>query len=198
MTVKEAINTRYSTRNYCENQEISQEKMDLILDAGRFAPNGLSVEPWKFYLIQGDMQKLQAACYGQEHVGAAGFAIALVNYKQEMIDKNPNILIDKFKNSGFSDEKINAYMQMLSQKGTQYYREQLMFAAGQMCLQATELEIGSVIMGGFEKDKVANLINLDQENYEVGLVISFGLNADLEPKQRIRRPREEVVNYTQI
>ncbi len=198
MTVREAINKRYSTRNYVPNQKVAREQMDLILDAGRFAPNGLALEAWKFLLIEGDMSQLQACCFGQKHVGDASFAIALVNYKHEFVKANPEVITDKLTKAGLRQDQIDMYMLNLDQKGTQYYREQLMFAASQMVMQATELELGSVVVGGFDPHKVAELVNLDMDKYEVGLVISFGVNADTEMKQRVRREREEVVSYINI
>ncbi len=198
MTVTEAINTRYSTRNYVPNAKVEREKMDLILDAGRLAPNGLALEAWKFYLVEGDMSKMQEISFGQPHMGNASFAIALINYKHEFVKANPEVITKKLANSGLRQDQIDMYMINLDNKGTQYYREQLMFAATQMCLQATELEIGSVVVGGFDPLKAAQVLDIDTEKYEVGLLISFGVNADEKPKKRIRRDREDVVEYINI
>ncbi len=198
MTVKEAINTRYSTRNYVPGAKIERQKMDMILDAGRLAPNGLALEAWKFLLVEGDMSKLQAIAFGQKHMGDASFAIALINYKHDYIKRNPEVITNKLAKSGLRQDQIDMYMISLDQKGTQYYREQLMFAASQMCLQATELEIGSVVVGGFDAVHAAGLLNLDTEKYEVGLLISFGVNADEQAKTRIRRERDDVIEYINI
>ncbi len=198
MTVQDAINTRYSTRNYVANAPVEREKMDKILDAGRLAPNGLALEAWKFYLIEGDMSKMQEVAFGQPHMGNASFAIALVNYKHEYVKSNPEIITEKLEKSRLRQDQIDMYMINLDNKGTQYYREQLMFAATQMCLQATELELGSVIVGGFDPLKAASILGIDTDKYEVGLLISFGVNADEEPKKRIRREREDVVEYIKL
>lgn len=193
MTVQEAINTRYSTRNYVPNVKIEDEKINLILDAGAKAPNGLAFEPWMFYAIDGNLDAVYDATNNQKHAKDASFVVALVNYKQELVDEKPEVLTDKLNKAGFPKEQADMYLKYVRLVGTQYYREQLMFAGAQMVLQATELGIGSVVVGGFNKEAMGNIIGIDQEKYEVGLVITFGINADEKPKQRVRRDRDEVV-----
>ncbi len=193
MTVKEAINTRYSTRNYVPNAEIADEVKDIILDAGYKAPNGLAIEPWKFLLIEGKKEDVASACYGQKHVSDSSFMVALLNYKHEYVVEHPEVFTVKLEKSGLREDQISMYLGMLESRGTQYYREQLMFASAQMALQATELEVGSVVIGGFDAVKMAEVLNVDTEKFEVGLMMSFGKNADTEMKNRIRRDRSEVI-----
>ncbi len=198
MTVKEAINTRYSTRNYVPNAEISAEVKELILDAGYKAPNGLAIEPWKFLLVEGNMEDVTAACFGQKHVSDSSFMVAFLNYKHEYVKAHPEVFTAKLEKSGLREDQINMYLGMLESRGTQYYREQLMFAAAQMALQAVELEVGSVIVGGFDPVKMAEVLNIDTDKFEVGLMMSFGKNADTEMKNRIRRDREEVIGRVKL
>ncbi len=198
MNVQEAINKRRSTRYYDTSKKVNKDDIKLVVDAGRRAPNGLALEPWKFFVIEGDMSKLQETCYGQPHAGDASFAIALVNYKTELIEEKPEVISDLLKAKGIKEENIVGYIEKTKQIGTQYMREQTMFAGSQMVLQATELGIGSVIMGGFDREKVANLINLDQVHYEVALVIDFGYPVEEEVKPRVIRDEEEVVSYINL
>ncbi len=193
MTVKEAVNARYSTRNYVPNAKISDEIKDEILDAGYKAPNGLAIEPWKFLLIEGKKEDITAACYGQKHVADSSFMVALLNYKHEYVKAHPEVFTAKLERSGLREDQINKYLEALESRGTQYYREQLMFASAQMALQATELEVGSVVIGGFNPQKMAELLKIDTDIFEVGLMMSFGKNADTEPKNRIRREKNEVI-----
>ncbi len=198
MNVREAVLARYSTRNYVVNAPVSHDKIELILEAGMFAPNGLALEPWKFEVLTGDMNKLKEATYGQQHIQDASFVIALVNYKKELIVDQPEIMADKWKKSGLTEQQISDYLGYAERLGTQYCREQLMFAASQMVLQAVELELGSVVVGGYDADKMAEILSLDTNYYEVGLLISFGVNADSGSKQRIRRNKEEVIKFHQL
>ncbi len=198
MTVREAVEVRRSTRYYQENKTISQEDLDIIIEAGRKAPNGLALEAWKFVVLSGDMSKIEAATYGQPHVQAADKVIALINYKHEYVKANPEVITDNLVSKGLNSEQANRYLQQLGSRGTQYYREQLMFAGSQMVLQAAGLGIGSVVIGGFNPEAFAQVISLDTDKYEVGLVIDFGYAVESEVKARKIRDKEEVVSYIEL
>ncbi len=42
---------RYSCRNY-DSKAVEQEKLDLILEAGRIAPSAANLQPWHFIVIR--------------------------------------------------------------------------------------------------------------------------------------------------
>lgn len=91
MTVKEAIEKRRSTRYYDTEQKISEVDIETIIEAGRRAPNGFGLEPWKFLVLSGDMSKIKDSTYGQEHIQDASHVVALVNYKQNLVDQKPEV-----------------------------------------------------------------------------------------------------------
>lgn len=198
MNVQEAIEKRYSCRYYIPNRSLKDEDLALILNAGMRAPSGLGLEPWKFVVLTGDMSKLLEATNGQAHVQDASAVIALVNYKNELIEDDPSAFTSKFERSGFDLEKQQRYVDYAKIKGTQYYREQLMFAASQMTLQATELGLGTVVIGGFLPDKMGEILELNPRHYEVGLMLSIGYPAKEEVPQRLNRPIDEVVSYHKL
>lgn len=50
-TVLKTIKNRRSVRKY-QNEQIKQEKLDIILEAGIYAPSGHNDQPWHFTVIQ--------------------------------------------------------------------------------------------------------------------------------------------------
>lgn len=50
MEVLEAIKTRRSIRKY-KKDPVPQEKLEKILDAGRWAPSASNLQPWKFIVL---------------------------------------------------------------------------------------------------------------------------------------------------
>lgn len=200
MTVRDAVNTRRSTRYYQVDKKISDSDFELIIDAGRKAPNGLALEGWKFIVLTGDFSKIEEATYGQPHVQNASHVVALVNYKMEHVNAHPEVITDNLIAKGLTQEQASRYIDSVNAKGsgTQYMREQLMFAGSQMVLQAAGLGIGSVIVGGYDPVKFADAINLDTDKYEVGLVIDFGYAVEGEVKARTLRPIEEVVEHIEL
>ncbi len=44
--------SRYSCRNY-DSRPVEEEKLNLVLEAGRVAPSAVNYQPWHFYIIRG-------------------------------------------------------------------------------------------------------------------------------------------------
>lgn len=198
MTVKTAINTRYSCRNYIQGIDISQGDIDTILAAGQKSPNGMGLEPWKFIVLSGDFSKIKAGTNEQQHIQEAGIVIALVNYTSQYVIDNPQVMLERFKEIGLTAEQSDRYFEYACNKGTSYFREQLMFAGSQMVLQATELGIGSTIVGGFDPKQISDILKLDEKYFQVGLLISFGYPQNGSERTRIHRNIDEITDYIKL
>ncbi len=46
---------RYSCRNY-DARPVEEEKLKLVLEAGRVAPSAVNFQPWHFYVIRGEKE----------------------------------------------------------------------------------------------------------------------------------------------
>jgi len=53
MDVEDAIRGRRSVREYTK-EPVSDGDIDVILDAGRWAPSGLNNQPWRFMVLRGE------------------------------------------------------------------------------------------------------------------------------------------------
>lgn len=196
MSVKETINKRYSTRYLDSAKKIQNEDIETIIDAGRKAPSGLATEPWKFIVVDGDTSKLSEAMFHQPVVSCASHIIAILTYKSEYTSKHPEVFVEKYKASGFPQEQIDRTVDRIENQlknPTQYFREQGFIAATQMVLQATELGVGTVILGGFDPEAVASILNVDTSKYQIALMIALGYSTDTVTKERIIRPYDSVV-----
>ena len=73
------ILTKRDSRSY-GSQEISDEVLHRILQAGRMAGSSKNTQPWGFIVIRGDEQKASIAACGDfaQHVPNAPLAIAVV------------------------------------------------------------------------------------------------------------------------
>src|SRR3990172_1886643 len=77
MQVREAIQKRRSIRKF-KVDAVPDVLIMQLLESARLAPSGLNVQPWEFIVVRdaGTRQKLQAASYGQPHVGQAPVILA--------------------------------------------------------------------------------------------------------------------------
>ncbi len=79
MDAIQAIRERRSVRRY-QSRAVPEEKLDRILEAGRWAPSASNRQPWKFVLIRDDKVRnelARVATYGS-FLAQAPVAIAVV------------------------------------------------------------------------------------------------------------------------
>ena len=58
--VLEAISVRRSVRDFTDG-DVSEEALNLILEAGRWAPSGLNNQPWRFVVVRGEAKRGELA-----------------------------------------------------------------------------------------------------------------------------------------
>jgi len=93
MDVIEAIQSRRSIRKF-EDVEVEDEKVDIILDAGRWAPSGMNNQPWQFIVVRNreTIDKIaQCTAYGNI-VKSANLLIAIFLNKDEMYDRTKDVM----------------------------------------------------------------------------------------------------------
>ena len=88
MTVIDVIKRRRSIRKYRPNAEISQEQVELLLEAAMLAPSAINLRPWEFIVIR-DKAKLQAMMEVHEYakmLETASLAIVVVGLPRNKED----------------------------------------------------------------------------------------------------------------
>jgi nitroreductase len=62
---------RYSCRDY-KNQQIEEDKLNQVLEAGRIAPSAKNLQPWRFIVVQEKnlLEKIKG-CYGRTWIQSA-------------------------------------------------------------------------------------------------------------------------------
>ncbi len=188
MNVSEAISKRYSARYFDQTKKISKQDLLRILEAGQKAPSGFGSEPWKFVLIRGNRSSIYEAMNQQQAAVDASELIAFLYVKKDYV-MNHSEFMDKYQQGGFDLEKLMAYRQRIEQivdKRPNYFREQTLFAASQMVLQATALGIDSLIMGGFNETMLLEQLSLNEKEYGISVVVAFGYNTKPQPIRHTR------------
>jgi len=159
--VLETIKNRRSVRSYRPDQ-IKEQELDLILEAGTFAPSGHNSQPWHFTVIQ-DMEFIDRI----NDVARKNMAISDVDWIKDLGSKPqyritynaPTLIIV----SGNRNQKT--------------WKADCAAAIQNMLLAAESMDVGSVWLGLIrfwfqEKEEVKKLALPD--GYEVYYGISFG------------------------
>lgn len=174
MTVEEAIKTRQSTRKY-STKLVEKEKLDLCLQAARLAPSACNAQPWTFVVV--DDPKLAF------EVGTATVTIGMNKFGPEA----PVYLVIVLEKPNFTS-KVGTLI-----KSIDYPLIDIGIAAENFCLQATELGMGTCMIGWFDKKKIKQLLNIPKSK-DVVLLISLGYSPeDYHQRQKIRKPENQVI-----
>ena len=150
MTFQELAHARYSVRSF-KDMPIEDEKMNLILEAGRVAPTACNNQPQKIYVAKSEEARKKLASVCRCTFDAP--VILVVCYDRNRDWKNK---LQPGYESGETDAAI---------------------VCTHMMLQAFELGIGSCWVGYFNANDVASVLNLP-ENLTVSALLPIGYPAE--------------------
>lgn len=179
MEALECIKSRRSVRKYSD-QPVTREVLDKIFEAVIYAPSWKNTQSVRYTVVEDPELKAKIA---EEAV--LGFAL-----NQKTISRCPVLLIQSTINerSGRSPDGT-----VDTSKGDTWTMYDAGISAQTLCLAAEEYGLGTVIMGVFDEDKLAPLVNLP-ENQTVTGMIAIGYPAG-ENKMPPRKPASEIVTY---
>ncbi len=165
MDVSEAIRRRCSCRNYAD-RPLDKKQLDMILEAARQAPSAKNLQDWRFVVVtdKATKKKLAVAANGQTFIENAGAIIVACTISDHVMRCGQAI--------GPIDVSI---------------------AIEHMCLQATELGLGTCWIGSFYPDKVRAIVEIPEE-VEIIELLALGHPAD-SPKEHRREPVESIVSF---
>ena len=178
MNFQELISKRQSVRKYLD-KPVEREKIDQIVDAVRIAPSACNSQPWKIIIVNDKPLK--------DEVAKATFSKAISFNKFAL--EAPVVVV-------LVIEKAKLIAQVGGTiKNQEYPQYDIGIAAAHFCLQATELGLGTCMIGWFDEKKIKNLLNIPQKR-KVGLVITLGYPPeDYYMRKKIRKSVEEVCTF---
>ena len=165
MQMLSLIKTRRSVRKY-KDQPISDSDLKKILEAGRWAPSGANLQPWRFIVIQDKalIKQIGEFCYfsliKSRHVSEAATVIIICGDSRTM---------------GNTWEK------------------DCMIAGTNMTLMAAALEIGSCWIGAFNESEIKHLISVPDYLKVIALISLGYASHPVSPPPRL--PLEDIVYY---
>lgn len=203
MELKRAIEERRSIRKFKEDP-VSEELLAELIEAGRLAPSGSNLQGTRYVIIKSEEQrkKLEGctplpfaakapviiACCIDKHVMSTAAqrsselleAKAFAGTPLEELSKDP----DAYKRRRDMDEQaIKNYLSLNAA-----------IAIDHITLRATDLGLGTCWIMMFDREKTAEMLELE-DRYEVVALLPVGY-PDQNPSQRPRIPAEELVIKT--
>jgi nitroreductase len=180
MKLNKAIENRWSPRAF-NDKKITDEMLNLLFEAARWAPSSRNGQPWEYYFVRREDEK------------TFNEVIDILTGTNPDWAKNAQVLMITVMKKRF-DYKNLPNGKALHDMGA---------ASALMAVQASEMGIQIHQMGGFDKEKATNYLNLDSEKYEPVTCIAVGypgdanqLPADLKKNElqpRIRKEQKDFV-----
>ena len=166
----ELAKKRYSCRNY-DIRPVEQEKIDLILEAGRIAPSAANLQPWHFIVIR-EKENL-------EKMGRI--------YTRDWFMKAPCVII-----------LCGNHDQSWKRKDHKDHCDvDVAIATDHMTLQATELGLGTCWICNFDAELCRKLLSLPV-NLEPIVILPLGYPRDKTDTERHgsqRKAMKEILSY---
>ena len=159
------ITKRQRERHY-DTRLVEAEKIMQCIEAARISPSACNAQPWKFIVVDEPELKTQLAS-----------AIAGMGMNKFVFDAPIIVAIVLEKPNAMS--KIGSIL-----KGKEYTLMDIGIAAAHFCLQATDLGLGTCIIGWFDEKKVRKLLQIPKKK-RIPLLLTVGYSTDeLRKKQR--------------
>jgi len=174
----ELVQKRQSDRKYTD-KPVEKDKLVQCLEAARLAPSASNSQPWTFLVVDKPdlVKKVGKAAMGplmsfNKFVSRAPVIVAIVMEKPKIITE------------------VGGHI-----KKKEYPLIDVGIAAEHFCLQATELGLGTCMLGWFDEKKVKELLHVPEEK-SVSLLITTGYTPEnYKHRKKIRKKFETVVKY---
>jgi nitroreductase len=175
-TMLELIHSRQSDRSYSD-KPVENEKIERILEAGRFAPSACNAQPWKFIVVTDPTLR----------AGLAEAASARLLGMNSFVNQAPLLLVVVREKANMSS-RIGATV-----KNKDYSLIDIGIASENICLQARAEGIGSCMIGWFDEKQVKKILGIPASK-RVELIITLGYPVK-ELREKRRKQLSEVVSY---
>jgi nitroreductase len=162
---------RYSCRSY-DSRPVEEEKLSLVLEAGRVAPSAVNFQPWHFYVIRGE-EKLR------------NFHVA---YHRDWLRTAPCVIVICGDHTSSWKRKAD---------GKDLCDVDVAITTDHMTLQATELGLATCWICNFDPLLTRDLLGLP-EDMEPVVILPLGYPLDEVDPQRHdvkRKPLSEIVSF---
>ncbi len=197
LSVKEAIQSRHSIRNYTQ-ETIPQDDMNRIFELVRLSPSAWNLQPWRFIVVTDPKlkEKLKNAAYDQEQVTSAPAVVIVASDMEDTLKS-----LSETVHPGVSEERKQQEVQFLSdhfeamsiEERGNWALAQTNIALGFLLLAIQSIGYSSVPMLGFDQEKVKEIVGLAQ-HVKIAAMVPFG-HADEEGYPHHRFDLNKIVKY---
>lgn len=173
MDFSELVNKRQSDRKY-QQKPVDRALLLQCLEAARMAPSACNSQPWKFVVVDepslvSEMASAAAGMGMNKFAFQAPVIVAVVLEKMNLTARIGSVIKDK-----------------------EYSLLDVGIAVEHFCLQASELGLGTCILGWFDEKKVRKLLKIERRR--VPLLVTVGY-PDGPVRKKVRKTLDEMSGW---
>jgi nitroreductase len=172
MNFDELILERQSDRRYDTGRAVEEEKLMECIISARQAPSACNAQPWKFIVVSDSNLRAQV-CGCAVSMGMNGFCAGAPAVVALTLEK-PNLT-----------SKIGSVL-----KGKEYTLIDIGIVAYHFCLKASDLGLGTCMIGWFDEKRVKKLLGIPSSR-RAPLLITVGYR-DGELRKKARKKLSDI------
>lgn len=200
MELSEVIASRRSIRKF-KQEDISADTVRLLLDAARLAPSGSNIQPARFIVAQSQAAKeALGQCTPYKFIIKAS-VIFVCCADLKSLSTRDNRVGELLEAGAFDGVDVNfdsaapyASAVIEAEAAKAYLSMNVAIAVEHIVLKAVDLGLGSCWLGRFDRDKMKEYLQLDENIYPV-VLLPVGY-PDQTPKARPRFDLDKLVLKT--
>ncbi|MGJ1409888.1 nitroreductase family protein [Sphingobacterium thalpophilum] len=201
---------RHAVKAYDPTKKVSQENIDKIIEAARFAPTSSGLQPFKILIVENQelKDKLAEGALNPDCMRECSHVVVFAawdRYTAERIDKVYDFTTDernlpRGRFGSYTDKLKSIYLNEAAENNFAHTARQTYIALGLALAQAAELRVDSTPAEGFDNSVVDNVLQLSEQGLKSVSLMYVGV-ADpsrdwISTMKKVRVPKEEfVVEY---
>ncbi len=201
---------RHAVKAYDPTKKVSQENIDKIIEAARFAPTSSGLQPFKILVVENQelKDKLAEGALNPDCMRECSHVVVFAawdRYTAERIDKVYDFTTDernlpRGRFGSYTDKLKSIYLNEAAENNFAHTARQTYIALGLALAQAAELRVDSTPAEGFDNSVVDNVLQLSEQGLKSVSLMYVGV-ADpsrdwISTMKKVRVPKEEfVVEY---
>lgn len=175
-TLNQIIEKRISVRAY-DNRPVSHEDITAICEAARLAPSACNSQTWRFICVT-DTNMIARIC------------------REAMRPVIPNKWLAQAPLVIVGCSRLDIIANRLGAKvtGVEYYQIDMGIAMEHMVLKATELGLGTCLIGWFKENKIKQLLSIPKK-IKISILLSVGYPKVKTSAKRSRKSLDQILYY---
>lgn len=205
MKIVDGLKWRYAVKKFDPTKKLTTEQINYVKEAINFIPSSYGLQPYKVLEIT-DPQiraKLKEAAYGQTQLTDAAHVFvfaSFTDYNPAKVEEFVNLTaqinpMPKENSDGFKNYLNSMIAGMSNEQLAIWTAKQVYIALGSMIAAASEIEIDSAAMEGFDKARFDEILGLKEKGLASAVIGAIGYRSPEDQNQflkKVRKPMDQL------